>query len=246
MEVLVEQWRVPAWVLLEALTVAEHRTAAIRPLQERRHEPPPQLLGYLAQIHHDAASRRAFDEELVAEVHVIALECLDDEVVDREPHGPPPVRVATVDRRRRLRGLIIDAVLLTIDVDLVRRTFESLGHRAQTMRREHRILAQDLHENPTQVIGINHGEQGLAPVGALLHRDEACAHLIAALLDAMAAQEVEDAILIAGSLGESRRLVDDRAGKDGDDADEGSHLDGISRAIWADQLVVEEAVFDIE
>ena len=82
-------------------------------------------------------------------------------MVNGEPDGAPPVGVAAVDRCRRLRGLVVDSVLLPVDIDLVRRSFEPLRHGSQAVGREHGVLAQHFQEHTAQAIGIDHREQSL-------------------------------------------------------------------------------------
>src|SRR5499427_6288802 len=93
--------------------------------QEEFDQPPRQLLADVPEVHHLSRPGRAFDLEVVAvaivrEVRVILLQRFDDQEVDREPHGPAPIRVAAEQPGLRLRRLVIYTVLDALDVDSVR------------------------------------------------------------------------------------------------------------------------------
>ena len=198
-EVLVEQRVMPPGILLEALGSPEHRPGAVRCLFEDRDESAPDLCRHFLQVHHHATAGRALDGEVVAQVEVVALQRLDDEMVDGEPHRSAPIGVAAVDRRRGLRGLVVDAVLLAIEIDLVRRSLESLRHRAQAVRRQHRVLAQHLEQHASQAIGVDDREERLIACLVLAHLEEAGAVvvLVRLLADAAAPQEVRESLLVA-------------------------------------------------
>jgi hypothetical protein len=62
--------------------------------EEEGDEPAADILADLRQRQPHARPRRVLERQLVAEVPRVAEERVDDEVVDREPDRPAPVRVA--------------------------------------------------------------------------------------------------------------------------------------------------------
>src|SRR5262245_36139790 len=94
-EVLVEEDVVlPVGIRLHRLVGAVDRATTVGAAQEDPREAAAELPGDLLEVHHLARARRALDLEVVTEVEVIALQGLEDEVVQREPDGAAPVRVA--------------------------------------------------------------------------------------------------------------------------------------------------------
>src|SRR5207244_2906063 len=75
--------------------------------------------GHSPQVEQPAGAGRALDLQVVAEEVVELLERLDQQVVDREPDRPPPVRVAAEEARRRLGRLVVHAVLGALDLQHV-------------------------------------------------------------------------------------------------------------------------------
>src|SRR4051812_24091997 len=120
-EVLVEQQQfAPVRVGGKARVRAVAGAAAVRAGQEQARQPRRQVVRDRAQIHPPPRPRRILDAQLVAVEVVVALERLDDEVVDGQPHRAAPVRVAAEQRRARLAGGVVHAQLLPAGVEPVR------------------------------------------------------------------------------------------------------------------------------
>src|SRR5579863_7011443 len=101
--------------------IGRHRGAyPARSGHEERDEAPGQLPCDLLQVHPPAAPGGELHEEGVAVEEVVALERLDEQVVDRHPYRAAPVGVPAEEPRARLRGLVVDAEGLAGDVDRVR------------------------------------------------------------------------------------------------------------------------------
>ena len=77
-----------------ARVAAVARPAPVGVGQEERRPAGAELVGDLVQVHHAARAGRALDLQLVAVEVVVALERLDQQVVDRKPDRPAPVGVA--------------------------------------------------------------------------------------------------------------------------------------------------------
>src|SRR5581483_12197645 len=102
-EVLVERDQVlPGGVARRQAIGAEHRARAVLAAQEERDEPARQLVGDLREVQLHAGAGRALDREAGAEEAVVDAQDLDQEVVDRHPDRPSPVRVAPEEAARRL------------------------------------------------------------------------------------------------------------------------------------------------
>src|SRR5690606_17146705 len=102
-EVLVEEHVVaPVRIVGPAAVVAVAGTASAAVGEEERAETALQLA--CDDVERDAVTRagRQLDGEALAVEVVVALERLDDEEVQREPHGAAPVRVAAEHPRVRL------------------------------------------------------------------------------------------------------------------------------------------------
>jgi hypothetical protein len=86
----------------------------IVPEKEPR-EPALQLQTHLPQVHPAARTGPALDLKFIAEEVVELLKRLDDQEVDREPDGPPPIGVAAKKPCPRLCRLIIDPVFVSVE-----------------------------------------------------------------------------------------------------------------------------------
>ena len=129
--------------------------AVTRPLpgsvgQEDARQPLLQLLRHLLQGEQPARSDRAFDLELVAVEVVVALQRLEQEVVDREPHRPAPVGVPAEETAVPFRRDVVHAMGHALHVDLVRVVVVHSRDRADAVRREKLGFIQQIPQHPLQ------------------------------------------------------------------------------------------------
>jgi len=95
MEVLVEgQQVVPVRMGLEEADIAEDRAAATGVVEEDRNETVGELVGQDGQGHLAPGAGGVLDQDVITEEPGIPAQCLDDEVIDREPDRAAPVGVA--------------------------------------------------------------------------------------------------------------------------------------------------------
>ena len=78
-----------------------HGTYAVTVLQEDRGKPRRYVIGDCAEVRLPPGPARIFDSPRIAEEAVVDAQRLDDQVVDRKPDRPTPVRVAAVKARGR-------------------------------------------------------------------------------------------------------------------------------------------------
>src|SRR5437899_7217117 len=99
MEIFIKQHEVtPVWVLLKHLRPAVHGPASVRTTQEETRQPTRQLFGHLPEGRLTLGAGRQGDQQVVAVEVVQPLQRLDEQVIQREPDWPAPVRVATEQR----------------------------------------------------------------------------------------------------------------------------------------------------
>src|SRR6185295_7165157 len=136
-EVLVEDGHAPpARIRGEPRVGARTGPPPARVREEEAAEAGRELARDLAQVHELPRAGRALDPQAVAVEVVVALERLHDEVVQREPHGPAPVRVAPEERAGRLAGRVGDAVLRAVGAEHVRAVAVDARHGAEAVRPE--------------------------------------------------------------------------------------------------------------
>src|SRR5262245_56709498 len=165
-EVLVErQVALPRRVCLELLRAAVDGAPAIRTREPDGDEPVGEVLRDLREAPLLARAGRVLELEAVAEEAVVDHELADRQVVDRHPDRPAPVGVAAEHRRRRLCRLVVDPCAGHA-LERVRVVFVALRHRAQAVRREERLLVEELLERVAEVVRIDHREQHRAVVVA--------------------------------------------------------------------------------
>src|SRR5213080_2624397 len=136
-EVLGEAQQVaPVRIVAEAGIGAVTGPASAGVRDEEVREPPAELVGDVAERRETAGAHRTFDAHRIAVEVVIALERLDDEVVEGEPDRAAPIGVAAEEARVRLRRRVVDAVLLAVERKDERPFAMDLRERAETVRRE--------------------------------------------------------------------------------------------------------------
>src|SRR6267142_3925499 len=120
-KILVEEEKVaPVWIDLERPDGAVHGAPAVAAAQEQADEPARQLARDVPEVEQAVRAGRALDLEVVAVEVVELLQRLDQQVVQREPHGAAPVRVAPEERRAGFRGLVVHAMLHAVHRQHVR------------------------------------------------------------------------------------------------------------------------------
>ena len=121
-EVLVERDQpVPGRILVEQ-PVADRTPAACRPrgAGRSRSAAPASSSATRSRFIVWTAAGRALHLERVPEVAVVDAERLDQQVVDREPHGTAPVGVAAEQVARRLGGLVVERAVTPSRSDVER------------------------------------------------------------------------------------------------------------------------------
>src|SRR5262245_50366194 len=94
-EVLVEQHEVtPRGIFGVAAIVAVTRTLTARVGKKDARQARADLARHLVERAHDARADRAFDAEALAVEMMVALEGLEQEIVQRKPHRAAPIGVA--------------------------------------------------------------------------------------------------------------------------------------------------------
>jgi len=81
----------PVGLLKQSLITPLKGPGAVVPPEEKSNQVFREIVSNLAQRQHLSAPRGAFDFEIISIVAVKLLERLDQQKVDRKPHGPAPV-----------------------------------------------------------------------------------------------------------------------------------------------------------
>ena len=105
---------------------------------------------------------RALDLELVAVIGVEVQEAAEDEVVDREPHRPPPVRIAAEHATVGFGGDVADLVGVAVDVDPEGVVGVGAGHGAEAVGAEELVLVEHAGEDASQLGFVDHREHPAA------------------------------------------------------------------------------------
>ena len=111
-EIFVEQDQVPPMrIVAIAAIAAVHRAPAFLVLEEDARQPSRQLGGHIPEGQIIPRARRVFHFEVVAEVMMKFLQRFDDQVIQREPDGTAPVRIAAEKAGAGFSRLIVHAIL---------------------------------------------------------------------------------------------------------------------------------------
>src|SRR2546426_4286005 len=120
-KVLVKQHMVSkVRVILQTPIVPEHGALSVIVAKEDPGQAGRQLGRDLVDGVIATGSRGTLDPEIVAVVVMELLQRLDDQVVDRHPDRPAPIRVAAKESRRGLAWLILDCKALAVPLQHVR------------------------------------------------------------------------------------------------------------------------------
>src|SRR5438067_1279128 len=93
------------------------------------------LARHLLQVHYAPRARGTLHLEIVAVEMVVPLERLDEQVVDRKPHGPAPVGVPAEVLRVHIPRHVFHSVLLAVHTDNVRLALMHSRQGANAVRR---------------------------------------------------------------------------------------------------------------
>src|SRR6266851_1558398 len=177
-EVLVEEDEVaPVRIPVENLRPAVDRATAVLARQEEVREPPRQLGRHLPEVDLVVRAGGTRDLEIVAEEMVEFLERLDEEKVHGKPHRPAPVRIAAEHARRGLRGLVVDAVLLAVDLQDVGMVPVVAGERADAVVREELVFVQHVPEHSRELVARHDRQHEAPPAARLVDEGEVLAEL---------------------------------------------------------------------
>src|ERR1700733_10870215 len=108
MEVLVEGDGIREGGAREELDAGPHRAHPAGAGEEDRGKPRRDVVSDLTEVCPAPGPARILDRPRIAEKAMVHAQRLDDQVVDRKPYGPTPVRVAPVETRGGLRGLVVE------------------------------------------------------------------------------------------------------------------------------------------
>src|SRR5262249_8073886 len=166
-------------VLVEQHQVAEVRVVGVAALvavtgpssggvgEEEARQATPDLACRLQQADVSARPRRQLHQQVVAVEVVVALQSLDEEVVEREPDGTSPVRVPSEDADGGLARHVAHAEVLALELALEGAARVDAGERADSPRREELVLVEQVAEQALETRPGGDGEEA-ATVG-LLH-----------------------------------------------------------------------------
>src|SRR6266511_514211 len=223
-------------VVAVKVLVEGNQAAPVRVSLEDAREPPRQLGPDLPEVHLPVGARGTRDLEIVAEETVELLERLDQEKVDREPHRSAPVRVAAEEARRRLRGLVVHAVVRAVHPEDVGVVLVVARQRADTVGREELRFVQHEAEDPGQLLA-RHDRQHEAPPAAR-HLDFGN---VLAELGVVVDEPARPAPEARQAIGHVR--VPRLDGEERDQAHQRAYLHPLPPAVREGQNVVVEAVF---
>ncbi len=94
-----------------------------------------EFIGHLAEVHHLARTRGAFDLKVVAIEMVIPLERFDQQIIDRKPDRPAPVGITAKKPAVRFARRVADRILLPARLKLKRMFGVMLRQRANSVGR---------------------------------------------------------------------------------------------------------------
>src|SRR5712691_8029138 len=168
-EVFVEKDEVtPVRIALKELGAASNGPSAVRIAEKNVNEPPGNFRGYLPEIGFAAGMRGALYFEIFAVIVVIFLEGFHQEIVDRKPDRPAPVRIAAEQARRGFGGLVVHAIRISVYVNFVRMVLVEARKGAHAVRRKEFRLVQHAAKHALELFAIHEGEQPAHPARGTL------------------------------------------------------------------------------
>src|SRR5439155_10560490 len=109
----------PVRIALKEFQPSCHWAPPVLSPQENMGEPPGNFGGHLPEVAFGGGMRGALHFEVFAVVVMIFLERLDQEIVDRKPDWPAPVRISAEEAGRGFRRFVADAVHISVHVNFV-------------------------------------------------------------------------------------------------------------------------------
>ena len=111
-----EQHQVPpVRVLGVAVVRAVTGATPSRIRKEETGQPATQVVSDLLEIEHPAGASWAFHAQTVAVEVMVAFQRLDQQIIDREPHGAAPVGVAAEEAGSGFTRLVVHSMFLTVE-----------------------------------------------------------------------------------------------------------------------------------
>ena len=133
-------------------------------------EPPGDFRGDLPEIGLGAGIGGALHFEIFAVVVMIFLQGFDQQIINRKPDRPAPVRIPSKEARRGFRRLVGDAVRISVHVNFVGVVLVKARKGAHAVRREEFRFIQHAAEYALELLAIHEGEQPAhAARGTLRH-----------------------------------------------------------------------------
>src|SRR5258708_37660089 len=121
MKIFVEKNEIaPVRIALKKLGASGYGTAAVRIAKKNVNEPPGNFRGYLPEVAFAAGMRGALYFEIFAVVVVKFLQGFHEQIVHGKPDGPAPIEIYAKEAGRGLGRLVVDAVGVSVYVNLVR------------------------------------------------------------------------------------------------------------------------------
>src|ERR1700730_5799826 len=119
-EILVEQNVVlEMGIDLKLFVGAKNRAPSVRTPQKNPEDPTTQLVGNFIETHHGPGSGRAFERKPIPIKLIEAAEILDQQIIDRHPNRPPPIRVTAEQRTVRFSRLVSDAIMHPVAFEVI-------------------------------------------------------------------------------------------------------------------------------
>ena len=131
--------------------------------QEETRQTAGQLVRHLAQAQHPSRAGRALDLQPLSVEVVVALEGLDQEEVEREPHRTPPVRVAAEQDGVGLLGLVAHSVLGAAGLQHERMLAVDARQRAHAPRRQELVLVEHARQHALESVARSDRQQAVLP-----------------------------------------------------------------------------------
>src|SRR6267378_2965833 len=149
----------PVGIVLKELRAAHHRPAAIRIAEKNANESPGYFRCDLPEIGFRAGMRGTFNFEVLAVVMVIFLERFHQQIVNRKPDGPAPVRIPAKKARGGFGRLVLDAADISVHLNFVRMILVVARKGAHTIRRKKFRFVQHAAEHALELFAVHEREE---------------------------------------------------------------------------------------